>query len=84
MPVTTAIFDAFGTLLQIRAGKILRLGIEQGRCPEANDAEVLMSAPMDLREAAVFLASGSSLLLWTSLRPIFTMNCAASTLISMA
>ncbi|MCF5029627.1 HAD family hydrolase [Pseudomonas syringae] len=59
MPITTAIFDAFGTLLQITAGtrpyrKILQLGIEQGRRPGANDAEVLMSAPMDLREAADF------------------------------
>lgn len=59
MPVTTAIFDAFGTLLQIRKGtspyrKILRLGIEQGRRPEANDAEALMSSLMDLREAADF------------------------------
>ncbi|MGN2404883.1 HAD family hydrolase [Pseudomonas syringae] len=59
VPVTTAIFDAFGTLLQIREGthpyrKIFRLGIEQGRRAEANDAEILMSAPMDLREAADF------------------------------
>lgn len=59
MPVTTAIFDAFGTLLQIREGthpyrRILKLGIEQGRRPNANDAEVLMSAPMDLRETADF------------------------------
>jgi FMN phosphatase YigB (HAD superfamily) len=59
MSVTTVIFDAFGTLLQIREGthpyrKIFRLGIEQGRRPEATDAEVLMSAPMDLREAADF------------------------------
>lgn len=57
MPVTTAIFDAFGTLLQIREGthpyrKIFRLGIEQGRRPKADDAEVLMSAPIDLKEAA--------------------------------
>lgn len=59
MPITTAIFDAFGTLLQITEGtrpyrKIFQLGIEQGRRPEATDAEVLMSAPMDLREAADF------------------------------
>jgi FMN phosphatase YigB (HAD superfamily) len=59
MTVTTAIFDAFGTLLQIREGthpyrKILKLGIEQGRRPKANDAEVLMAAPMDLREVADF------------------------------
>ncbi|MBD8707181.1 HAD family hydrolase [Pseudomonas sp. CFBP 13711] len=57
MPVTTAIFDAFGTLVKIGEGthpyrKILKLGIEQGRRPKANDAEVLMSSPMDLREAA--------------------------------
>lgn len=59
MPVTTAIFDAFGTLLRIREGthpyrRILTLGIEQGRRPQANDAEVLMSAPMDLKESADF------------------------------
>lgn len=57
MAITAAIFDAFGTLLKIREGthpyrKILRLGIEQGRRPEANDAEILMSRPLDLREAA--------------------------------
>ncbi|WP_282365360.1 HAD family hydrolase [Pseudomonas sp. PS02290] len=59
MPVTTAIFDAFGTLLRIKNGthpyrQILRLGIAQGRFAMATDAEVLMSSPMDLREAADF------------------------------
>lgn len=58
MPVTTAIFDAFGTLLKIREGthpyrRMLKLGIEQGRLPSPNDAEMLMSAPMDLRQTAV-------------------------------
>lgn len=57
MPVSVAIFDAFGTLLKIGEGshpyrKILRLGIEQGRRPGSRDAEDLLTTPLDLREAA--------------------------------
>ncbi|OPA96916.1 hypothetical protein BFW87_11395 [Pseudomonas fluorescens] len=57
MPVSAAIFDAFGTLVKIGVGtnpyrKILKIGIEQGRRPKATDAEDLLSMPMDLRQAA--------------------------------
>jgi FMN phosphatase YigB (HAD superfamily) len=53
----SAIFDAFGTLIKIGQGthpyrKILRLGIEQGRRPKSTDAEVLLTMPLDLRQAA--------------------------------
>ncbi|WP_332768604.1 HAD family hydrolase [Pseudomonas koreensis] len=56
---TAVIFDAFGTLLKIDGGthplrEILKLGIEQGRRPKINDAENLLSLPMDLHEAADF------------------------------
>ena len=51
------IFDAFGTLVQIHEGRhpfrqILKLGIEQGRRPRADDAKVLMTNPWGLAEAA--------------------------------
>lgn len=51
------IFDAFGTLVQIHEGshpfrQILKLGIEQGRRPRADDAKVLMTNPWGLAEAA--------------------------------
>lgn len=57
MPVSAAIFDAFGTLIKINEGshpfrKILKLGIEQGRRPQPNDTEQLLTLPMDLRQAA--------------------------------
>lgn len=57
MPVSVAIFDAFGTLLKIEEGshpyrKILKLGIEQGRRPGSRDAEDLLTKPLDLRQAA--------------------------------
>lgn len=59
MPVSAAIFDAFGTLIEINEGshpfrKILKLGIEQGRRPQPTDAEQLLTLPMDLRQAADF------------------------------
>ncbi|MFJ3371721.1 HAD family hydrolase [Pseudomonas sp. NPDC086251] len=59
MPVSAAIFDAFGTLLKISGGthpyrQILKLGIEQGRRPRVSDAEDLLSISMDLRQAADF------------------------------
>jgi FMN phosphatase YigB (HAD superfamily) len=46
-------------LVKIQAGKhpyrrILKLGIEQGRRPQANDGEVLLTTPLDLREAAKY------------------------------
>jgi HAD superfamily hydrolase (TIGR01549 family) len=57
MPVSVAIFDAFGTLLKIREGShpyrtILKLGVAQGRRPKISDAQDLLSKPMDLRQAA--------------------------------
>jgi FMN phosphatase YigB (HAD superfamily) len=57
MPVSLAIFDAFGTLLKIGEGthpyrRILKLGIDQGRRPNNKDAETLLTRPMDLRQAA--------------------------------
>ncbi|MDY0833553.1 HAD family hydrolase [Pseudomonas sp. SED1] len=57
MPVSLAIFDAFGTLLKIGEGchpyrKIIRLGIEQGRRPGSRDSQDLLTNPLDLREAA--------------------------------
>lgn len=57
MPISVAIFDAFGTLLKIGEGthpyrKILKLGVEQGRRPDSRDAEALLTIPMDLRQAA--------------------------------
>lgn len=59
MPISVAIFDAFGTLLKISDGthpyrKILKLGIEQGRRPRVSDAQDLLSIPMDLRQAAEY------------------------------
>lgn len=59
MPVSAAIFDAFGTLIKMSEGthpyrKILKLGIEQGRRPKISDAEDLLSISMDLRQAADF------------------------------
>lgn len=66
MPVSAAIFDAFGTLIQINEGshpfrKILKLGIEQGRRPQSTDAEQLLTLPMDLRQAADFWHPGRSI-----------------------
>ncbi|MHA6575460.1 HAD family hydrolase [Pseudomonas yamanorum] len=59
MPISVAIFDAFGTLVKISDGshpyrKILKLGIEQGRRPRVSDAQDLLSIPMDLRQAAEY------------------------------
>jgi FMN phosphatase YigB (HAD superfamily) len=57
MPVSLAIFDAFGTLLKIGKGthpyrKILKIGIEQGRRPSSKDAEALLTMSLGLRQAA--------------------------------
>lgn len=59
MNVKMALFDAFGTLIKIQNGthpyrRILRAGIEQGRRPKPKDAEILLSLPLDLQEAADF------------------------------
>lgn len=57
MSTIAVLFDAFGTLIKIKNGAhpyrtILKLGIEQGRRPRADDAEVLLSKPLNLRDAA--------------------------------
>lgn len=59
MAVVATVFDAFGTLIKIREGThpyrtILKLGMEQGRRPQASDAVNLLSKPLDLRQAADF------------------------------
>lgn len=59
MPLSLAIFDAFGTLLKIGEGthpyrKILKLGREQGRRPNSKDAEALLSMSLGLRQAAEY------------------------------
>jgi FMN phosphatase YigB (HAD superfamily) len=51
------IFDAFGTLVKIHEGshpyrQILKLGIQQGRRPQPDDAKTLMTNPWGLAEAA--------------------------------
>lgn len=51
------IFDAFGTLLQIQQAthpfrQLLKLGIIQGRKPQANDIRVLMTTNLNLKAAA--------------------------------
>lgn len=53
----TVIFDAFGTLLQITEGvhpyrQILEEGIRQGRRPKPDDAHVLMTQNLRLKEVA--------------------------------
>lgn len=54
------IFDAFGTLVKIHEGshpyrQILKLGIQQGRRPQPDDAIALMTNPWGLAEAAKHL-----------------------------
>ncbi|WP_274644711.1 HAD family hydrolase [Pseudomonas serbica] len=51
------IFDAFGTLVKIHEGnhpyrQILKLGSQQGRRPQPEDAKTLMTNPWGLAEAA--------------------------------
>ena len=51
------IFDAFGTLLQIREGRhpyrrLIKVGIEQGRRPRPDDARRIMTNPWDLCDTA--------------------------------
>lgn len=55
--VKAVIFDAFGTVLKIQRGshpyrQILRQGRAQGRRVRAEDAKVIMTNPLRLREAA--------------------------------
>lgn len=51
------IFDAFGTILQIKEGRhpfrrLLQAGVRQGRRPQPDDAHVLMTRPLSLQGAA--------------------------------
>ena len=57
MPVAAAIFDAFGTVVQIGRKRypyrqLLRLGALQGRRPSAADLHRLMTSSLDLDAAA--------------------------------
>jgi FMN phosphatase YigB (HAD superfamily) len=57
MPVAAAIFDAFGTVVQIERKRhpytqLLRLGALQGRRPSAADLHRLMTSSLDLDAAA--------------------------------
>lgn len=59
MAVLATIFDAFGTLIKISEGThpyqtIFKLGMEQGRRPQASDAVNLLSRPLALKQAANF------------------------------
>jgi HAD superfamily hydrolase (TIGR01549 family) len=60
MKTLAIIFDAFGTLVKMQPGahpyrRILKLGIEQGRRPKDNDAEIILSNRLDLRDFAKYL-----------------------------
>ncbi|MEE4075180.1 HAD family hydrolase [Pseudomonas viridiflava] len=57
MPIVAAVFDAFGTIVQIERKhhpfrQLLRDGIEQGRRPTAADLRTLMTSSLSLEEAA--------------------------------
>ncbi|RVU51108.1 HAD family hydrolase [Pseudomonas syringae pv. syringae] len=55
--ITAVVFDAFGTVLELRSKlhpfrQLLKDGIPHGRTPSPNDVRVLMSNPWSLEEAA--------------------------------
>ncbi|TNB78787.1 HAD family hydrolase [Pseudomonas sp. Fig-3] len=57
MPIAAAIFDAFGTVVQIECKRhpyrqLLRIGALQGRRPSAADLHLLMTSSLDLDAAA--------------------------------
>lgn len=57
MPIVAAIFDAFGTTVQVGRKhhpfrQLLRLGAEQGRRPSADDIRTLMTSSLSLQQAA--------------------------------
>jgi FMN phosphatase YigB (HAD superfamily) len=57
MPIVAAIFDAFGTTVQVGRKRhpfrqLLRLGAEQGRRPSAADIRTLMTSSLSLQQAA--------------------------------
>ncbi|PHN17205.1 HAD family hydrolase [Pseudomonas sp. ICMP 561] len=60
MPITGVVFDAFGTLLQIKTRlnpyrELIRYGSRQGRTPTPRDIATLMTSDLALPEAAVHL-----------------------------
>jgi len=60
MVYKAAIFDAFGTIIQIKSGvhpyrQVIKEGIRQGRRPQADDAHVLLTLNLSLPEAAEHL-----------------------------
>ncbi|WP_262384439.1 hypothetical protein [Pseudomonas fragi] len=67
--VQAVIFDAFGTVLQIKNARhpfrqLLKLGLAQGRRPKPDDAAVLMTNQLTLGDAAThfgIVASSSEL-----------------------
>jgi FMN phosphatase YigB (HAD superfamily) len=57
MPIVAAIFDAFGTAVQIGRKRhpfrqLLRIGAEQGRRPSIGDIQTLMTSSLSLEQAA--------------------------------
>ncbi|UDU83180.1 HAD family hydrolase [Pseudomonas sp. HN2-3] len=57
MPVIAAVFDAFGTTVQIKCKrhpfrKLLRIGTQHGRKPNAGDLHRLMTSSLGLQDAA--------------------------------
>ncbi|MOA01914.1 Phosphoglycolate phosphatase [compost metagenome] len=55
--IRAVIFDAFGTLLKMQAGRhpyrrLIKLGIAQGRRPQADDIRRIMCNPWGLRDTA--------------------------------
>ena len=59
-PVSVILLDAYGTVVEIRDKRrhfrqLIQLGVRQGRKPEVNDAALLMSQPVNLRQAADLL-----------------------------
>lgn len=60
MPIKAVTFDAFGTLVHIGERRspfrsLTRWGRENGHAPQPDDAERIMSSPLDLRSAAALL-----------------------------
>lgn len=61
-PIKAIAFDAFGTLVQISTQRrapyrsLMRWAVAQGRKPQPDDANRLMSQPLDLRGAAEVFA----------------------------
>ncbi|WP_323141730.1 HAD family hydrolase [Massilia phyllosphaerae] len=59
-PVSVILLDAYGTVVEIRDKRrpfrqLIQLGARQGRKPDVSDAVLLMSQPVNLRQAADLL-----------------------------